>query len=105
MEDSAQRFVFRSRSCPASVSECVKIQFHVHHEKPETGMLTWFLVFLMGVHQSSCVSSRIRVKVSLLDDNQGQQDKSECFSVLKSVRSEKTRENQVVICFWCSVPL
>ena len=45
----------------------------------------WFLVFLMGGHQSSYVSSRIRPKTSFLDDCQKQQDKCECFSVLITV--------------------
>ena len=38
-EASAQRFVFRSRASPACASECVKIQFHIQREEPETAML------------------------------------------------------------------
>ena len=55
----------------------------------------WLLVFWMGVHQSSYVPSRIRVKASFLDDNQEQQAKCECFAVLVTVRTQKTRANQV----------
>jgi hypothetical protein len=43
----------------------------------------WFLVFLMGVYQSSCVSSSMCVKVSSLDDNQEQQARHEWFSDLQ----------------------
>jgi hypothetical protein len=39
-EASAPRFVFRSRASPACASECVKIQFHVQREEPETAILT-----------------------------------------------------------------
>ena len=39
-ETSAQRFVLRSRGSPAYVSECVKIQFHVQCQEPETTMFT-----------------------------------------------------------------
>ena len=39
-ETSEQRFVFRSRASPACVSECVKMQFHIQREEPETVMLT-----------------------------------------------------------------
>jgi hypothetical protein len=62
-------------------------------------------VFLMCTPQRSCVPSRMRAKTSLLDDNQEQYDKCECFSDLMSVRSEKARSKQVVLCFWCAVPL
>ena len=37
-EASAPRFVFRSS--PACASECVKMQFHIQSEEPETAMLT-----------------------------------------------------------------
>ena len=47
----------------------------------------------------------MRVKTSLLDDNQEQYAKCECFSDLMSVRAEKTRDKQVAWCFWCAVPL
>jgi hypothetical protein len=36
---SSERFVFRPRGSPDCDSECVKIQFHVQREKPETGLL------------------------------------------------------------------
>ena len=39
-EASAPRFVFRSRASPACASECVKMQFHVQREEPETAILT-----------------------------------------------------------------
>jgi hypothetical protein len=39
-EASTPRFVFRSRGSPTCSSECVKIQFHIQHEEPETAMLT-----------------------------------------------------------------
>jgi hypothetical protein len=38
-EASAQRFVFRARTSPGCASECVKMQFHVHREEPETAIL------------------------------------------------------------------
>ncbi len=38
-EASAPRFVFRSRTSPA-FSECVKMQFHVQREEPETVIFT-----------------------------------------------------------------
>ena len=47
----------------------------------------------------------MRTKASLLDDNQEQYDKCECFSDLKSVRAEKTRAKQGCFVFWCAVPL
>jgi hypothetical protein len=62
-------------------------------------------VFLMCTHQRSWVSSRMREKASLLDVNQEQYVKCECFSDLMSVRVEKARAKQVALCFWCSVPL
>ncbi len=49
--------------------------------------------------------SRIRAKTSLLHDNQEQYAKCDCFSDLMSVRSEKARTEQVVLCFRCAVPL
>jgi len=39
-EASAPRFVFRSRTSPACASECVKMQFHVQREEPETAIFT-----------------------------------------------------------------
>ena len=51
------------------------------------------------------VASRMCVKASLLDVNQEQYVKCECFSDLMSVRAEKTRVKEVVLCFWCAVPL
>ena len=39
-ETSTPRFVFRSRASPVCASECVKMQFHVHREEPETVILT-----------------------------------------------------------------
>ena len=39
-EASAPRFVFRSQASPACASECVKMQFHIRREEPETAMLT-----------------------------------------------------------------
>ena len=39
-EASAPRLVFRSRASSACVSECVKMQFHVQREEPETAILT-----------------------------------------------------------------
>ena len=39
-EASAPRFVFRSRASPSCSSECVKMQFHIQREEPETAMLT-----------------------------------------------------------------
>jgi hypothetical protein len=65
----------------------------------------WILVFLMCVHQRSCVASRMCAKASLLDVNQEQYAKCECFSDLMSVRAEKARGEQVPLCFWCAVPL
>ena len=65
----------------------------------------WILVFLKCAHQSSCVTSRMRAKASLLDVNQEQYAKCECFSDLMSVRAEKARAKQVALCFWCAVPL
>ena len=62
-------------------------------------------MFLMCAHQISCVSSRMREKASLLDVNQEQYAKCECFSDLMSVRAEKARAKQVALCFWCAVPL
>jgi len=59
----------------------------------------------MCEHQRSYIPSRMRVKASLLDDNQEQYAKCECFSDLMSVRAEKTRAKQVAWCFWCAVPL
>jgi hypothetical protein len=41
-------------------------------------------VFLVGAHQSSYAPSRMRAKASFLDDNQEQQVKCKCFSVLIS---------------------
>ncbi len=38
-ETSGPRFVFRSRASPACASECVKMQFHVQSEEPETTIL------------------------------------------------------------------
>ena len=38
-EASAQRFVFRARTSPGCASECVKMQFHVQREEPETAIL------------------------------------------------------------------
>ncbi len=38
-EASPPRFVFRSRTSPACASECVKMQFHVQCEEPETEIL------------------------------------------------------------------
>ena len=38
-EASAPRFVFRSRASPACRTECVKMQFHIQREEPETAML------------------------------------------------------------------
>ena len=58
----------------------------------------WRVVFLMGVHQSSYVTSTIRVKVSFLDDNLEQQAKYEWFSALITVRTRMSRTNQVVYC-------
>ncbi len=52
-------------------------------------------MFLMCAHQRSCVPSRMRAKASLLDDNQEQYDKCECFSDLMSVRPEKAPAKQV----------
>ena len=37
-EATAQRFVFRARTSPGCASECVKMQFHVHREEPETAI-------------------------------------------------------------------
>ncbi len=48
-------------------------------------------MFLMCAHQRSCVPSRMRAKASLLDVNQEQYAKCECFSDLMSVRAEKAR--------------
>ncbi len=56
-------------------------------------------MFLMCAYQMSCVSSRIRVKTSLLDDNQGQYPKCECFSDLMSVRAEKVRTKKLFCVF------
>ena len=39
-EASPQRFVFRVRGNPAYGSECVKMQFHVQCQEPETAMFT-----------------------------------------------------------------
>jgi len=39
-EASPPRFVFRSRARSVCASECVKIQFHVQNEEPETVILT-----------------------------------------------------------------
>jgi hypothetical protein len=39
-EDSPQRFVFRARGSVVYASECVKIQFHVLRQEPETAMFT-----------------------------------------------------------------
>jgi hypothetical protein len=47
----------------------------------------------------------MRTKASLLDDNQEQYAKCECFSDLITVRTRKTRAKQVALCFWCAVPL
>ncbi len=47
----------------------------------------------------------MRAKTSFLDDNQEQQAKCECFSVLITVKAEKARANQVALCFWCAVQL
>jgi hypothetical protein len=44
-------------------------------------------------------------KAPLLDVNQEQYAKCECFSDLMSVRAEKARAKQVALCFWCAVPL
>ncbi len=76
-EASAPRFVFRSRVSPVCPSECVKIQFHIQGEEPETEMLTVDSRVFDVCDQRSCVSSRIRVKASLLDDNQVQYPKCE----------------------------
>jgi hypothetical protein len=38
-ESSPPRFVFRSRGSPSCASECVKIQFHVQREEPETAII------------------------------------------------------------------
>ena len=65
----------------------------------------WFLVFLMGAHQSSYGPSRMCAKASFLDDNQEQQAKCECLSARVTVRTRKTRTNQVALCFWYTVPL
>ncbi len=104
-EASAPRFVFRSQASPACASECVKMQFHVSARNQKQRYLRWILVFLMCEHQRSYIPSRIRVKASLLDDNQEQYTKCECFSDLMSVRAEKARSRQVALCFWCAVPL
>jgi len=52
--------------------------------KTSTEKQTVHLVFLVGAHQSSYASSRMCAKTSFLDDNQEQQAKCECFSVLIS---------------------
>ena len=39
-ETSTLRFVFRSRGSPTYDSECVKMQFHVQCQEPETMMFT-----------------------------------------------------------------
>ena len=57
-------------------------------------------MFLMGDHQSSYVTSTIRVKASFLDDNPEEQVKYEWVSVLITVRTRRTRANQVALCFW-----
>ena len=62
-------------------------------------------MFLIGVHQSSYVTSTMCVKASFLDDNLEQQPKYECFSVLITVRTRKARANQVACCFWCAPPM
>ncbi len=62
-------------------------------------------MFLMGAHQISYVTSRMRVKASFSDDILEQQAKYECFSALITVRTRKARANQVAYCFWCTLPL
>ena len=72
---SAQRFVFRTRGSPAYVSECVKMQFHVHCQEPETTMFTvGFRVFDGCAPIFICVIEN-DTETSFLDDNQEQQDK------------------------------
>ena len=91
-EASAGTFVFRERETPSCASTCAKMEFHV-------------VVFFIGEHQSSYVTSTMCVKASFLDDNLEQQAKYEWFSALVTVRTRKARTNQVAYCFWCALPL
>ncbi len=74
--------MFHTRKSPTCVSESVKIQLHVQCEEPETGILTVTSRVLNGYVPKFICTIKIRTKESFLDDNQEQQTKCECFSVL-----------------------
>ena len=103
-EDSPQRFVFRARGSVAYTSECVKIQFHVLRQEPETTMFTVGFRVFDGCTPIFTLPSRMMVKTSFLDDNQ-EQGKCVFFFDLITMRTRKSRVKQVPLCFWSIVPV
>ncbi len=102
-EASPERFVLRTRASPSCVTECVKIQCHDRVRNQKQWCWRWLLVFLVGEHQSSYVSSSMCVKTSFLDDNQEQQAKCEFFSVLISEgRKGPGQPGSIVFLVHCS---
>jgi hypothetical protein len=90
-ETSVGIFVFRSRETPSCSSAWVKMEFHVQREELETAILTVSSCVFDGcATKFMYVTSRMRAKASFLDDNQEQQAKCECFSVLITMRAEKS---------------